>query len=155
MEQTQVAVAWEHLPFYITGPGETDILFWAVAVSLVAILVGFGALYFTIQAIPDRMVEGAGKAQMQVVGLLGLISLFTMNNAYWIAALLLAAVRIPDIVTPLKEIARAKAGTGPVANGCEPPETTTKTVVAPPLEQEPEKETERKVESKAEEETNP
>ena len=115
MNETAGAVAHEYLPFYITGPGETDILFGAVAISLVAILIGFGALYFTIQAIPDRIVEGAGKAQMQVVGLLGLISLFTMNNAYWIAAILLAAVRIPDIVSPLKEIARAKTqGTEPV-----------------------------------------
>ncbi len=108
MNESAGAVAHELLPFYITGPGETDLLFGADAVTLVAILIGFGALYFTIQAIPDRMVEGAGKAQMQVVGLLGLISLFTMNNAYWIAAILLAAVRIPDIVTPLKQIALAR-----------------------------------------------
>ena len=116
MNDSPVTVAHEYLPFYITGPGETDILFGAVAVALVAILIGFGALYFTIQAIPDRLVEGAGKAQMQVVGLLGLISLFTLNNAYWIAAILLAAVRIPDLVTPLKEIARSMAGNAaPVA----------------------------------------
>ena len=121
MNESLGLVAREHLPFYITGPGETDILFGIVTVSLVAILIGFGALYFTIQAIPDRMVEGAGKAQMQVVGLLGLISLFTMNNAYWIAAILLAAVRIPDIVTPLQEIARARTGgVEPAAVG-EPP----------------------------------
>ena len=138
MDETSVMVAWEHLPFYITGPGETDFLFGAVAVALVAILVGFGALYFTIQAIPDRMVAGAGKAQMQVVGLLGLISLFTMNNAYWIAALLLAAVRIPDIVTPLKEIARSKAGNGPLTNTREQPEAVTETRDAPPPKRESE-----------------
>ncbi len=155
MNETPVAVAWEHLPFYITGPGETDFLFGAVAVALVAILVGFGALYFTIQAIPDRMVEGAGKAQMQVVGLLGLISLFTMNNAYWIAAILLAAVRIPDIVTPLKEIARAKAGNGRLANTREPPERASGTAVAPHVEQEPVKETGGSIGSNAEEETKP
>jgi hypothetical protein len=105
MSEPSVNVVHEHLPFYITGPGESDILFTAVAVALVAIIIGFGALYFTIQAIPDRMVKGAGKAQMQVVGLLGLISLFTMNNLYWIAAILLAAVRIPDLASPLAEIA--------------------------------------------------
>ena len=116
MNESLGVVAYEYLPFYITGPGETDILFGLVTVSLVAILIGFGALYFTIQAIPDRMVAGAGKAQMQVVGLLGLISLFTMNNAYWIAAILLAAVRIPDIVTPLKEIARSRTGNAPVVD---------------------------------------
>ena len=107
MSEATVTVVHEHLPFYITGPGESDILFSAVAVALVAIIIGFGALYFTIQAIPDRLVEGAGKAQMQVVGLLGLISLFTMNNLYWIAAILLAAMRIPDLITPLTDIARS------------------------------------------------
>ena len=111
MNESSVTVAHELLPFYITAPGESDILFGAVAVFLVAVVIGFGALYFTIQAIPDRMVEGAGKAQMQVVGLLGLISLFTMNNLYWIAAILLAAIRIPDLLTPLTEIGQAlKAG---------------------------------------------
>lgn len=96
---------FDHLPFYITAPGETDILLVVVALTLVAVVIGFGALYFTIQAIPDRIAEGTSKAQMQLVGLLGLISLFTMNNLYWIAAILLAAVRIPDFVTPLKDIA--------------------------------------------------
>ena len=98
--------ALEHLPFFVTAPGETDILYSAVAVFLVLVAIGFGALYFTIQAIPDRLADTTSKVQLQIVGLLGLLSLVTMNNAYWVAALLLAAVRIPDIVTPLRDIAR-------------------------------------------------
>ena len=74
------------------------------------------------------MVEGAGKAQMQVVGLLGLISLFTMNNAYWIAAILLAAIRIPDIVTPLKDIARARS------SAAEIPPVEPEPIVSDPVE---------------------
>ena len=96
----------EYLPFFVTAPGESDLLYSAVAVFLVLVALGFGALYFTIQAIPDRLADGASKVQLQIVGLLGLLSLFTMNNAFWVAALLLAAVRIPDIVTPLRDIAR-------------------------------------------------
>lgn len=107
MNGPAVEVVHDKLPFYITGPGESDILLIAVAVALVGIVVGFGALYFTIQAIPERVAKGSSKAQMQLVGLLGLISLFTMNNLYWIAAILLAAVRIPDFVTPLTDIARS------------------------------------------------
>lgn len=95
------------LPFFITAPGESDVLFTAVTISLILIVLGFGAVYFTIQAIPDRLVEGTSKAQMQLVGILGLVSLFTMNNAYWVAALLLAAIRIPDIVTPFKSMSRS------------------------------------------------
>lgn len=108
MSDTSALVVKEHLPFYITGPGETDVLFGVVAVALVLILVGFGALYFTIQAIPDRLVKGSSKAQMQIVGLLGLISLFTMNNIYWVAAILIAAVRIPDVVSLFKSQARSQ-----------------------------------------------
>ena len=107
MNEPMVNVDHDLLPFYITAPGETDILFIAVVISLIAIVIGFGALYFTIQAIPDRIAKGTSKAQMQLVGLLGLISLFTMNNLYWIAAILLAAIRIPEFTTPLKDIARS------------------------------------------------
>ena len=78
-----------------------------MAIFLTLAVVAFGAFYFTIQSIPDRMVEGSGKAQMQIVGLLGLLSLFTMNNAFWIAALLLAAIRIPDFATPLGSISKS------------------------------------------------
>lgn len=139
MSELPGAVDYQLLPFYITGPGETDILFGAVAVALVAIVIGFGAFYFTIQAIPDRLVEGAGKAQMQVVGLLGLISLFTLNNAYWIAAILLAAVRIPDIVTPLQEIARARTGSGDLADRSNAPESDPANTPADSLEEKVEK----------------
>ena len=107
MNEPTAKVVHNNLPFYITGPGESDILFAAVTISLIAIVVGFGALYFTIQAIPDRIVKGASKSQMQLVGLLGLISLFTMNNLYWIAAILLAAIRIPNFMVPLTDIARS------------------------------------------------
>jgi len=105
MNETMANVIHEHLPFYITAPSETDILFGAVTIALIAIVVAFGALYFSIQAIPDRIAEGTSKTQMQLVGLLGLISLFTMNNLYWVAAILLAAIRVPDFMTPLRDIA--------------------------------------------------
>ena len=46
----------DHLSFWITAPGETDLLFILVAIFLVLVLIAFGAFYFTIQSIPDRMV---------------------------------------------------------------------------------------------------
>jgi hypothetical protein len=107
MNEANLILNPEHLPFYITGPGEIDGLLIVVAVFLIGVVIAFGAFYFTIQSIPDRMVEGSSKAQMQVVGLLALLSLFTLNNAFWMAALLLAAIRIPDIVTPLGSISRS------------------------------------------------
>ena len=107
MNESNLLINPEHLPFYITGPGETDGLLLLVAIFLIGVVVAFGAFYFTIQSIPDRMVEGSCKAQMQIVGLLGLLSLFTMNNAFWMAALLLAAIRIPDFATPLGSISKS------------------------------------------------
>jgi hypothetical protein len=107
MDELAVRVTQDHLPFFITGPGQSDILLSAVTIALIAIVVGFGALYFTIQAIPDRIARGTSKTQMQLVGLLGLISLFTMNNLYWVVAILLAAIRVPDFLSPLTDIARS------------------------------------------------
>jgi hypothetical protein len=114
----------DHLWFFIVRPGETDILFGAVAIALVLIVLGFGAFYFTIQAWPDRLAKGVGKAQLQVVGILGLISLLTMNNMLWVIALVLAAIRIPDIVTPLRNISRALSSR-PDAIATPPPDVST------------------------------
>lgn len=97
----------DELPFFITAPGQTDGLLIAVALSLVLVVLGLGLLYFRIQAWPDRLAKGATKVQLQIVGILGLISLFTFNNAYWVAGLILASIRLPDFVTPLKDIARS------------------------------------------------
>lgn len=89
--------ALARFPFWVTPPGETDSFLITVGLLLVLVLMGFGALYFTVQAIPDRMAAGAHKVQMQLVGVLGLISLFTLNNAFWIAAILIAAVPLHEI----------------------------------------------------------
>ena len=109
MNEASAIASLEELPFFVTGPGQTDVLLGLVAMAIVLIVLGFGVLYFTIQAWPDRLAKGAGKVQLQIVGLLGLVSLITLNNAFWIAALLLAAVRIPDFMTPLREMSRSLA----------------------------------------------
>lgn len=95
-------VELSQLPFFVTGPGEVDLFQIAVAVFLILVVLGFGALYFTIQAIPERLAGGANKAQMQIIGLLGLLSLFTLNNAYWVAALIFAAIPVNEIIAPFR-----------------------------------------------------
>ncbi len=129
MSEHHPLIVPDHLPFFITAPAESDLLFGAVSLTLVGVLVAFGALYFTIQAIPDRLVEGTSKAQMQLVGILGLISLFTMNNAFWIAALLLAALRIPDFWTPLAQIAASMRDKDTAAEASPEPLDETATTV--------------------------
>ncbi|MBE1284701.1 MAG: hypothetical protein GJ676_15425 [Rhodobacteraceae bacterium] len=104
MDSTLSVEALERLPFWVTPPGETDGFMMVVGFVLVATLLGFGALYFTIQAIPDRMAAGAHKVQMQLVSVLGLISLFTLNNAFWIAAILIAAVPLHEVFPSLKPV---------------------------------------------------
>jgi hypothetical protein len=47
------------------------------------------------------------KVQFEIVCVLGLLAMFTHVNAFWVAALLLALVDIPDFGTPLNRIARA------------------------------------------------
>ncbi len=94
--------AMERLPFWVTAPGATDGFMLLIGLVLALILLGFGALYFTVQAIPDRMAAGAHKIQMQVVGILGLISLFSLNNAFWVAAILIAAVPLHEVFPGLK-----------------------------------------------------
>ena len=42
---------------------------------------------------------------LEIVAVLGLISLFTHNHLFWIAGLLLALIDIPDFGTPLRSIA--------------------------------------------------
>jgi len=107
MKTVNENAAVNDLPFFITAPGHTDGLLVAVALSLVLVVLGLGLLYFRIQAWPDRLARGATKVQLQIVGILGLISLFTFNNIYWVAGLILASIRFPDFVTPLKDMAKA------------------------------------------------
>ena len=42
---------------------------------------------------------------MQLIAVLAVLALFTHNNAFWVLALLLAVVRVPDFSTPLNSIA--------------------------------------------------
>ncbi|MDJ0512132.1 MAG: hypothetical protein QNJ62_01665 [Methyloceanibacter sp.] len=107
MDVMNQSVSIDALPFFVTAPGHTDGLLVVVALSLVLVVLGLGLLYFRIQAWPDRLARGATKVQLQIVGILGLISLFTFNNIYWVAGLILASIRFPDFVTPLKDMAKA------------------------------------------------
>ncbi len=57
---------------------------------------------------------------MEIVAVLGLISLFTHEHIFWIAGLILAFIDIPDFGTPLRRIAGSvdKIAGGRAAGGC-------------------------------------
>ncbi|MBX5173577.1 MULTISPECIES: hypothetical protein [unclassified Rhizobium] len=97
----------DHLPGFITEPGQTDYLFVGVVIFLVLLVLIIGNLYFQLHAVPERMAHRTSKVQMEIVAVLALISLFTHNHLFWIAGLLLAFVHIPDFSTPLYSIAQS------------------------------------------------
>lgn len=100
-------VAIEHLPVFITPPGQTDVLFNIMVVFILLMILVIGNLYLRLHALPERMSHRANVVQMEIVAVLALISLFTHNHIFWIIGLLLAFIRIPDFSTPMVSIAES------------------------------------------------
>jgi len=95
------------VPFFITAPGQTDGLFNAMVVFLIVVVFSVGLLYLRLHALPEHLAHGTSKVQLQLVGVLALLALFTHNHIFWIAALLLALVQFPDFSSPLASMARS------------------------------------------------
>ena len=106
MEPTVHPMAPEHLPGFLPGPDGSDSLLMIAGVSLVLLVVLVGVLYFTLHALPERMGHRSNSTQLQLIGVLALLALFTHNTVYWVLALMLAAIRLPNIEEPLQRIAR-------------------------------------------------
>jgi hypothetical protein len=98
-------VAPDHLPAFITAPGNTDVLMVVVGIILIAAVLGVGNLYLTLHTLPERMAHKSQKLQFEVVAVLGLLALFTHNHLFWVIGLFLAMVDLPDFGTPLRRIA--------------------------------------------------
>ena len=105
MSESLNPAATDHLPPFITAPGETDVLMVVCAVILLVSVVAFGVLFFRLHTMPERMAHRSHKLQFEIVAVLGLIALFTHMHIFWIAGLLLAMIDLPDFITPLKRIA--------------------------------------------------
>ncbi len=124
--------AAQHLPMFITEPGHTDVLMVIMAWFMLFAVLGFGVLYFRLHSLPEHIAHKSEKVQMEIVAVLGLISLFTHEHIYWIAGLILAFIDLPDFGTPLRRIA------GSVSRiAGEPPEAAAEAAGEPikPLEQ--------------------
>jgi hypothetical protein len=99
-----------HLPVFITAPGESDLFLNGAAIFLVLVVLGLGSVYFRLHALPEHMAhKNANKLQFEVVAVLALLALFTHNNMFWVASLLLALVPIPDFHGPLSTMADSLA----------------------------------------------
>lgn len=99
--------AVKHLPVFITGPGQTDYLFVATVVLLVASVLVVGNLYLRLHALPEQLAHRGKKVQLEIVAVLALIALFTHEHLFWIAALLLALIPLPDFSTPIASMAQS------------------------------------------------
>jgi hypothetical protein len=95
----------DHLPAFITAPGDTDVLMVVVGIVLIAAVLGVGNLYLILHTLPERMAHKSQKFQFEIVAVLGLLALFTHNHLFWVIGLFLALVDLPDFGTPLRRIA--------------------------------------------------
>ena len=122
MIQTLHPNAPHHLPAFITAPGETDTFMVVVGIVLIGAVMMVGNLYLRLHSLPERMAHKSQKLQLEIVAVLGLISLFTHNHLFWIVGLLLAMIDLPDFGTPLRSIAGSVqkiAGTDPPVESSE------------------------------------
>ncbi|GLK83151.1 hypothetical protein [Ancylobacter defluvii] len=97
----------DHLPFFITAPGGTDVLMIIAAVTLLAAVLLAGIVFLTLHSLPERLAHKGQKMQFELVAVLCLLALFTHMHLFWVAALLLAFIDLPDFLAPLNRIARA------------------------------------------------
>ena len=105
MEASPHPVATQHLPAFITAPGDTDVLMVIMGAILALSVLAFGVLFFRLHSLPEQIAHKSQKLQAEVVAVLCLISLFTHMHIFWIVGLILALVELPDFGTPLNRIA--------------------------------------------------
>ena len=94
-----------HLPFFISDPAQTDVLFIGMAIFVLGAVMCLGVIYLKLHALPEQVAHRGKKVQFELVAVLALLALFTHNHLFWVAGLLLALIRLPDIKTPFSAIA--------------------------------------------------
>ena len=100
-------IATTHMPFFITAPGETDVLFNITLWIVVACIILTGVIFFTIHSLPERMAHKSKKILLDLIALLCLLALLTHEHLFWFAAIVLAFIDIPDFLTPVNRIANS------------------------------------------------
>jgi multisubunit Na+/H+ antiporter MnhF subunit len=101
--------ASHHLPFFITAPGETDVLFNITLWFVVICIILTGVVFLTIHSLPERMAHKSKKVLLDLIALLCLLALLTHEHLFWFIAIVLAFIDIPDFLTPVNRIANSVA----------------------------------------------
>jgi hypothetical protein len=109
MSDTQHPLAPHELPGFLAAADGSDKLMVLVVILLLLLLLVVGNYYLKLHALPERMAHKTSHTQLQIITALALLALFTHNNLFWVAALLLAVVKFPDYLTPLNSIAKSLA----------------------------------------------
>ena len=94
-----------HLPAFITAPGETDVLMVGTGIFLIVAVLLAGNFFLWLHTLPERMAHKSKKLQFEIVAVLGLLALFTHVHLFWVAALLLAFIDLPEFSKPLDRMA--------------------------------------------------
>lgn len=135
MAQSIHPAATDHLPSFITAPGDTDVLMVVTSIILLVSVMIFGSVFFRLHTMPERMAHRSHKIQFEIVAVLGLLALFTHIHLFWVAGLMLAMIDIPDFSGSLSRIAGSTeklAGLQPGEGAVEVPELGAVSGTQPP-----------------------
>ena len=92
------------LPPFIGGADGGDPLFSAITFIVITMALVIGVFYLKLHAIPEQLAHKHSNTQSQLIMVLALLALFTHNNIFWVAALILALLKFPDFLTPINSI---------------------------------------------------
>ena len=92
------------LPPFVGGADGGDPLFSAITLIVIALVLIIGVFYLKLHAIPEQLAHKHSNTQSQLIMVLALLALFTHNNIFWVAALILALLKLPDFLTPINSI---------------------------------------------------
>ena len=118
-------LATHHLPFFVTAPGETDVLYNVTLVFIIACVILTGVIFLTIHSLPERMAHKSKKILLDLIALLCLLALLTHQHIFWFVAIVLAFLDIPDFLTPVNRIANSVASMAGQEAGGNPADAST------------------------------
>ena len=95
------------LPPIVGAADGSDPLFSAIIFIVILAVLGIGVFYLKLHAIPEQLAHKHGNTQSQLIMVLALLALFTHNNIFWVAALILALLKLPDFLTPINSISES------------------------------------------------
>ena len=92
------------LPPFVGAADGSDPRFSAITFIVIIMVLVIGVFYLKLHAIPEQLAHKHSNTQSQLIMVLALWALFTHNNVFWVAALILALLKFPDFLTPINSI---------------------------------------------------